>query len=161
MEMNKKGIMDIILIAGILFALVVSAIIVTAVFDELDPGIQESIGSSSRANDSWMDVKAVTENFDMAVLAGFICLVIISLILAVVIPANPVFIPVYIVLGLFVLVIAVAISNGYDMMSDSSQLSGIVNDHYPVSDFIMTNLPLLMGILVVIMMIITYAKPNQ
>jgi len=159
---GKRGIMDVILLAALVFVVAIAAVVGTHLFAEINENLQDSpIGESSYANKSWISAVEVSENFDSLVLAAFIAMIIMSLILAAVIPAHPIFIPVYVFIAILAVVISVPISNAFDEFANSATLSGTVNSYFPMADFILSNLPIIIVVLIGLMMVVTYAKGGR
>ena len=157
MEMKKKGIMDIFAIMAMVFGIAVITIMVTVMVLELDTGFESFVESSTVANDTWQTGVEISENFDIIVLGAFIVLIIFALILAAVIPANPVFIPVYIVIAILSIVVSVPISNFFEDFINDAAITAAAT-HYPMATFIFANLPIIMVAVLIMMMIVTYAK---
>jgi len=158
--MNQKGLMDVIYILTFIFGAAIIFISVTMIMNEMDSSMEEFFqdADSSVPNDTWNEAVEVTENFDILVLGAFIALIVMALILAAVIPANPVFIPVYLMLAFVAVIIAVPISNTFEDFSAESSFQSIVTNHYPIATFIFQNLPIIIVVIIAMMMIVTYAK---
>lgn len=159
-KMNRKGITDIFYLLAILFVIVVTVIIGTGIYSEVADKLYETeaISSNTRANSTIAHLEDVSQSYDWITLAALFGFFIVIIVLAITIPANPAFMLLFIGLAILLVLFSVAVSNSYEEFAASSEISGTVTSYYPMTDLIMSNLPIIFTILAVLLMIITYAK---
>jgi len=74
-------------------------------------------------------------------------------------PTHPVLVAPFIILLIIAVIVGVAMSNAYEMLSDVPQLSDAVDTQTNIN-FIMANLPYIALVIGIIALIITFAKPG-
>ena len=156
-ELAKKGIMDIFPVIAIVFGVAITTILAVVIITNVNEEFTDFVDDYPTPNSTWNVALEMRDDFDGIVLAALIVLIIIALILAAVIPANPVFIPVYIMVAIFGVIITVPLSNGFEEFINDSSISGAAA-YFPMATFIFANLPVIIVALIVMMMIVTYAK---
>jgi hypothetical protein len=162
-KVNKKGsFFDLIIMVAIAFGLVIAFIFITTITDQLNVAFQDTpIGQSNYSNTTMQQTTSVTHNLDFITLTVFICLFIVTILFAVYIPANPIFIPIFIIFGIIGVIICIPLSSGYEEFAENSALSATVNSYYPITDIIMSNLPIFFAAFTAILLIITYVKGSS
>jgi len=75
------------------------------------------------------------------------------------VPTHPIFAPAFIILLIVVVIVGMALSNAYEELAKTSQLSGAALEQ-PVVGFVMGLLPYIGLIIGLLVLIITFAKPG-
>lgn len=159
--MNKKGdftgiLVLLVSIAAFAFFLVIVGYVVI----QITPPLQENLGTVEGVNETLQAGQNVAENtFNTIWLIMFGGLFLGLLITAFLIPSHPVFIPIFGILLLIVVFIAIPISNAYTSFIGSADIEDVAY-HYGFMSWIVERLPMVMFIIGVIIFIIAYAKPG-
>lgn len=158
--LNKKGTaLDLIFLTVSIISVAVVLLVLAGLWDTMNPALQEALGDeSAEINASLSAGTAVVATYDYMLLGGIVAIFIGMIILAFMIPANPVWAIVYIVIMIVNIVLCSVVSNTYKNFSESSALSSAAAA-MPMQNFIMMNLPLIMFSLGLLVLVITFAKP--
>jgi hypothetical protein len=84
-------------------------------------------------------------------------MMIVSIGLAIMVPTNPAFVPIAILLTILGVVVAVPISNTYEEIMSASLLTG-AQAAFPISTILLANLPIFIAVFGVLFIIVTFAK---
>ncbi|MFW6172443.1 MAG: hypothetical protein ACOC5T_01745 [Elusimicrobiota bacterium] len=159
---NKKGdftgiLYLIVSIAAFAFFILVVSYIGTTISERM----QEQISSDvEEVNDSFQSTKNVSENTLTAVwYVLFGGLLLGLLITAWYAPTHPILVPVFIILLVVGILVAVGLSNAYEKFYEVDQLQDAAETQGAVS-YILLNLPYVALIVGLIGLIITFAKPK-
>jgi len=135
-------------------------VIVSYIVGQITPAIQDQIGISAEINNSLVAGQNVATNtFPALWLILFGGLMLGLFVTAWFVPSHPIFIPIFAILLIIVVVIAMPISNAYNDFAASPQLAGTANEMGLVG-FMMGNLPILTFFIGIIVLIISFAKPR-
>ena len=159
--MNKKGdltgvIYLVISIAAFAIFLLIVGYVVPLISNEL----AGQIGISEEINHSLMATTAVAQN----TLPTIWIVIFVSLLLGLFatsffIQTHPVFIPIYVLLLIVAILVAIPLSNAYVALTEEAVLAGTANRQLLI-DFFMSKLPLVTFIIGLIALVITFAKPG-
>ena len=157
--MNKRG--D---FTGVIFLIVSIAIfaifllIVGYIAPQISNELANQIGISDEINSSLGATTSVAENTLPTlwmILFGGMMLGLFAT--SYFIDTHPIFVPIFALLLIIAIVIAIPISNAYEELSDNAILSGAA-DHQGLIVFIMSNLPVVAFIVGLLSLIIAFAK---
>ena len=157
--MNKRG--D---FTGVIFLIVSIAIfaifllIVGYIAPQISNALVEKIGISEEINNSLGVTTSIAQNTLPTIwLIVFGGLMLGLFATSYFIDTSPVFVPIFALLLIIAIVIAIPISNAYEELSDNAILSGAA-DHQGLIVFIMSNLPVVAFIVGLLSLIIAFAK---
>lgn len=157
---NKRGISDVLLVMVVVFTMAISLLIIVFIAGTLDDalttGFDNPVNNIS-AETFHEGIGKVTSSADTIFLMVFIVFIIGLIITSFWFFSHPIFMVLYFILGLGGLVVSVPLSNAYQELADTPVLATAVG-HLPMMDFIMNNLPLIVGVLIVLSIIIIYSK---
>lgn len=158
--MNKKGTaLDTTYIIIGLVLVAVTLLVLWQVWDTMSTPLHDALGYDSvEINKSIEAGTAVTGVYDYMVLGGLIAAFISMIIVAFMIPSNPIFTIVYIIILIINVWLSAVIANAYNTFATSSTLASATSA-MPIQREIMLNLPIIMMILGIVVLIVTYAKP--
>lgn len=154
---GKKGsISDIpFLIAGI-FSVAVTALIVTLLLNNFNAEFQENdiFNADAKAASAKMasDFPAV---MDGGILFLFFCMVIVSLVLASLVPVHPVFLIFFFLEWILLIYIGGAISNTYQMFIENP-IFAVEAGQYTITTFFFRYFPYVIGIVGAVLAIVLY-----
>lgn len=158
MELNKKGALEIITVMVTIIVLFIIIMVMHKAWTEMADKFQESPMAESIPTNATLEMADnLVSGFDVIGLAAFICLVVVVLVLAMLIPANPAYIGLFIIIGVIAVIIAVPFSNMWEEFSLNSEMASTTNA-LPITSFIMANLPLIVAALIGLLLVVTYAK---
>lgn len=154
---NKKGsITDLIFIVTGVFGMALLAIIVAYVSSSINTEIQ-GIGAFNFAAKEASS--SMADGFPTVINAGiifvFFALVIVSLVLAAMIPVHPIFIVFYIFEYLIIVWLTGGIANAYQAVIESSVFAAQRSSFF-LTEFLFRYSPIIIGIVGIALMIITY-----
>jgi len=151
--MNNKGsIVDIFLVIAVCFA---AAIGMVASYNAIDDALQQTqsqIGSNAAANETLQAARDSMETFDYFIVAIFAGLVIATVLSAFLINVHPAFLWLFILIMTLAVIVSVPLSNAYQLAELTAKSS------FPLTGFIMNNLPLLTVITGIFAVVVVYAK---
>ena len=159
--MNKKG--D---FTGVIFLVVSVAIfaifllIVGYIAPEISNAVVDKIGITPEINNSLNATTSVAENTLPTIwLIIFGGLMLGLFATSFFIESHPIFVPIFALLLIIAIVIAIPLSNAYEELSENATLTGAAAEQGLIY-FIMTNLPLVTFIVGILSLIIAFAKPG-
>jgi len=150
---NKRGstldlFVILLLLLGGSIVFVVGYDMSSEVFGELKP----MVADSPTANESITRAEESLETFDYVFVAIFMGLIIWLIISAFLIDVNPVFTFIAIITLILAVVVAIPISNAYQILLATLQHESA----FPMTNFIMSNLPVLTALLGTIAIVVVY-----
>lgn len=159
---NQKGnVLNIPIIMGVLFITVLGLIFASFIFNRFDQITQEqgvfkdvnqSVQAIGNVRQTFINLDAVT----FWIFLGFTLFLIIS---AYLIRTSPIFTIFLIIFVVLCEIMAFIISNSYYEIANTTELSNTTVS-YPITNNIMNNLPLYMGIVGFLTLITLFAKPG-
>lgn len=161
-KINKKGsIEDIFFLIVTLLGLALFLIIVAYTIPQVTEGLEKTdINNSEAARFMFAESDNIMDKLDPVYLIIFSGLVISIFIVSFMIQSHPVFIPIYILLMGFAIIIAVIANHVYDAFAASADLS-VVAANQPFMAAIMNNFISIITVVGILSMIIIFAKPFQ
>ena len=118
------------------------------------------MNSSQGAVDSYNSVKTQANRLDYVYLAYFIGLIIGILITGWLIGGNPIFMFFYVIILIMGVIVSPILSNAYQSFIETPTLTGTVAN-FPITTFIMQNLPIFIAIIGMLGLLVMFAKPNS
>ena len=159
---GKRGqtVFDTIMLLIVLFVLALAAIIGAMVFSNVNDEFQADTSLSTEAKTAMSGVNdGYSSWFDAAILSALIFFWALLLITSFLIDTHPVFFIVTVVLLLAVFVVSMFIANTYeDLMGDTDLAAFSLN--FPFTNFIMSNLLLIMIVMGLSTGVALYAKTS-
>lgn len=161
MVMNKKGdftgiLILIVSVAAFAFFLIIVAYVV----GQINPQIQAQIGISPEINNSLvMSQNVATNTFPTLWMIMFGGLMLGLFITAWFVPSHPIFIPIFAILLVITIVVAIPLSNAYNDFATNPTLSSTASQQGLIG-FMMGNLPIVAFVVGIIVLIISFAKPG-
>ena len=156
-SLNKRGsVVDLLWIPGVLLILAISFLIGFFVMSNLNDKVQtmDAITAKGKAAST-----ELTDTFTGAIDTNFLMLAVFlsigALILAALVRIHPIFIPLFIIMYVFILFFCGVMSNIYTEMAGHANLIAYA-DQLTMITFIMTYLPLFIGIVGILLMIVQY-----
>lgn len=158
---NKRGnipdlLFFIIFVIGLALFLVVLRYVANEVSDRL---LETSLNDSDNARGALESTRNLTAKFDALWLFIFIALLIGVLISSFMIHAHPIFIPVYIILFGFAVVVGVIMNNIYLEFIENATLSAVAATHTFMNTIINNYVLVIIGV-GILSMIIMFARPR-
>jgi len=161
-ETNKKGSIEdifffMITLLGLALFIIIVAYVIPTVIDEME---KTELNDSESIRSIFDEGEETIDRLDSVYLIIFAGLIISIFIVSFMINSHPIFIPIYIILLGFAVVVGVIINHVYDEFVANADLSTIA----PSQTFMLTIMDNFISILVavgVISMIIIFAKPFQ
>jgi hypothetical protein len=151
---------DVIYIGAALFAAGIGLFLISWTSTTFIDKFQNSSAVNGTSADTAL--QAVEDNvinkFDYIIFGFFIALVLGLLITSWLIGANPLFMFVYFIVVTIGVVISTILSNVWESITRNPKMVATVAA-FPITDHLMTYLPLYMGVVGVVGIIIMYAKP--
>ncbi len=159
--MNQRGdFTGLIYLIVSIFAFGIFLLIVGYIAPQISNGMLEKLGSTQEINDTFQATTNVAENTLTTlwmILFGGLVLGLFAT--AYFIPTHPIFVPVFGLLLIVAITISVPLSNAYEELSNQATLSTAAAQQGLVG-FLLTNLPLMTLIIGLIVLVITFAKPD-
>lgn len=161
---NKKGIADTIVILVTLFSLAITIIVAIYLSSELKTRLtpvlneQDPSNVSTTALNNTLD--AGMKYYDIIFVSMFVISVLGMVITSFLFYAHPVFVVIYIILSIGSIISSVFVSNIFETISSNSVFVSSLSS-IPMTVWIVQNLPLLTAVLVMISIIVIYAKPTS
>jgi len=161
-SINKKGsIEDIFFLIVTLLGLALFLIIIAYTIPQVTDGLAETdINNSAAARAMFAESDNTMDKLDSVYLIIFAGLVISIFIVSFMIHSHPIFIPIYILLMGFAIIIAVIANHVYDQFAANADLT-VVAANQPFMVAIMNNFIGIVTVVGVLSMIIIFAKPFQ
>ena len=159
--MNKRGdFTGLIYLIAMIFAFAIFVLILGYIAPLISNAMIEKMGITAEINNSFQTTTNIAENTLSTIwMILFGGLVLGLFVTAYFIPTHPVFVPVFGFLLIVAIMIAVPLSNAYEALAANPTLSGAAAQQ-SIIGFIFANLPLTTLILGLIVLVITFAKPN-
>lgn len=155
--MNKKGsALDLIYYSIAIFGLSAFLLVVWKMWGEMSTGLQ-AVGTSSVINRSIASGTTLIGMFDFMFIGSVIAMLVVLIIIALMIPSNPIFYVIYVLYLIVATLLAPILSNAYETFANTSQLQA-ASAAMPMQNLFMSNLPLIILMFGVILLIATYAK---
>lgn len=157
---RKNGISDVLLVIVVVFSMALFLLLMVYISNALDNSItpmMDSAVDNTSAEVFHEGINKITNTADYIFLMVFIVFVIGLIITSFWFFSHPIFLVLYLILGIGGLVVSVPLSNAYQEVADKGMFSTAVS-HLPILDYIMNNLPLIVGVLIVLSIIIIYSK---
>lgn len=160
--MNKKGVISIPLVILMLFVAVVILFVSSFIFSEFKDVVStEPTFNNTQVQSTLADTQTALFNVDNTIFFLFIGFVIFLIISSYLIRTNPIFMVVMIILLFLITMFAMIISNTYQGLIEGGGAFGSFSLlHYPKTNFIFTNLPILFFIVDIFALIAMFAKPS-
>jgi len=154
---NKKGsAVDVIFVAVVLLVFAMVTLLGFTITSKFDDKIQDIAFIPQEAKDSTDTLKGhYTGIMDNVILLLLGVLVISSFILAYLVKLHPIFLPFYILVFFFIVVFAGVLSNIYQEMAESPQLSPYA-DQLTFTTQLLYFLPFVVAIIGILVMVATY-----
>lgn len=159
--MNKRG--D---FTGVLFLIVsivafaIFLLIVGYIAPQISTNLADKIGISEEINNSLGATTSVAQNTLPTVwmiLFGGLMLGLFAT--SFFIDTHPIFVPIFALLLIIAIIVAIPISNAYEELSDNAVLSGTASNQGSIV-FIMTHLPIVAFVIGLLSLLIAFAKPS-
>lgn len=161
---NKKGIVEVITMIVLLFIVAVGFIAVVftglKLNDTLGPKLAELQGSNASFTPMNETINRTIASADYLFLALFVLLLISIIITSFLFFSHPVFLVIYIILAIGAMIVSVPISNAYEKVSQIGVFNESVS-HLPIVDYILLHLPLFTLGIIIISIIVIYAKSQS
>lgn len=117
------------------------------------------INESAAAAQQFQNVVDQTSKYDYMFFMMFVGLIILTLITSWFIGGHPIFMFLYILVGIIMVVIAPALSNTWEDITVSGGAFGTTIAGFPMTNHILLNLPFYIAVIAFIGMVIMFAKP--
>lgn len=155
---NKKGAaFDIIFLAISIFALAVFFLIIWQVWADINPTLYSTLGTSVETNASIAAGTQLTTMFDFMFLGSVGALFIVMIIIALLIPANPIFYIVYFIYLIAAAIISPILSHTYEAMTNDTNLAA-ASAGMAMQGFFMENITIIIIVFGIVLITATYAK---
>jgi len=161
MVLNKRGVFQdgLLLIVGF-FVVAIGILVVYAVSDLMNTAFQGDNNLPADTKDHFNSFNTDFPSiFDWVFMTVFIGLIIGGILLAYVVPSNPL---IFVIMILFTIIVGGLggyISNAWDESTDEGLLQNSASN-FPMMDFVLNNFLTVMIIVFVLMTIVFYAKPE-
>lgn len=165
MKHNKKGsVRDIVFLFIILFAVAVLFFSSFYTFNVVSDKLlnTSTINDTAGAKSSIQSIKDNSERMDYVILAFFIGLSLAIIITGWFIGGNQLFMMLYFLVLVISVIGSMILSNVWETLSNSSvfRINGVDTvTHFPITNFLITNLPLVVAVIGFLGMISMFAKP--
>jgi len=161
MESKKGSISDLPFIMGGIFSVAITVLVVTLLLNNLNAKIQDTdiFDTPAKAASDKM-TNDFPEVMDGGVLFIFFCMVIISLVLASLVPVHPVFLVFFLLEWVLLIYVGGAISNTYQTIIESPVFVTEAGQ-YVVTSFFFRYFPYVIGIVGAILAIIMYKTKQR
>jgi len=161
-KINKKGsIEDIFFLIVTLLGLALFLIVVAYTIPQVTDGLAETdINNSEAARFMFAESDNIIDKLDPVYLIIFSGLIISIFIVSFLIHSHPLFIPIYILLMGFAIIVAVIANTVYDQFAANADLAATAAEQ-PFMVAIMNNFIPIITVVGVLSMIIIFAKPFQ
>lgn len=157
MVMNKKGSTDLMFLIIVLFTVVLSSVLVYYTYSKVNDELA-NLGFSGEAMEASESVKSGLGFLDYFFLMCFIGMMIVMVLLAFMIRSHPALFLIFIILMILTVVVSTSISNAWYSLSVDTELASTISTKFPISNFLMRNLPLEVAVFGIVLLIITYSK---
>lgn len=161
--MNKKGsVRDVILIGVLVFAVAIGLFVINFMMGQTVSKIttNPSINSSAASLSAFQSITTkITPKFDYLVFAFFIGLVLALVITGYFIGGNPIFMFIYFIGIVLAVVLSAVLSNVWEQVI-SSPTFGTTISSFPITNHLMSYLPIYMAVVGFIGIVVMFAKPQ-
>lgn len=161
---NKKGIVEVITTIVLLFIVAVGFIAVIFTGLKINESLGPKLAELQGSNESFIPMnETITKTINAAdyLFLALVVLLFISIIItSFLFFSHPVFLVVYIILSIGALIVSVPISNAYEKVSQIGVFNESVS-HLPIVDYILLHLPLFTLGIIIISLIVIYAKSQS
>lgn len=162
---KKAQIGDMIFVLVTIASVALTMLVGAFLYYEIKPGLNDNDFASNESIKAYNDFGVAFPMLDMSFLLIVIALIIGLLVSAMFIPTSPIFVVVNIV-GLLALIFLGGIfANLYGTMLEqegaNTTMQIVATQNYPITTFIVSNLPYIGAVLVLLASIIMYSKANQ
>jgi hypothetical protein len=160
--MNKKGAsaQDLIVMAGILLVFGLLFFIVkfasTSIIDEIVK--IPAVNTSAEAMEVWDSVDTTTDRFDQLYFGIFIGFFITVIIVGWLVGGNPLFMVIYFLANILAVIASMIFANVWYNFTQSSVFGTTINS-FPITNHIMTNLPIYLTIMGIMGIVVMFSKP--
>lgn len=157
---KKNGqVNQIILFFVVVFAMVVTVLLGKHILNEFYSAIDEAGINTAAMTQAQADMEEGYAVFDFSILFASIVMIIGLMISSFMIPTHPIFIVIN-VIGIFILVfMGMVMNNVYgELVSGADQVLGDEADGFPLSNYLITNLPFIGAIIILITSIIMFTR---
>lgn len=160
--MNKKGVIsDAILFTIMLFVVAIGLITVYVAYDEIDSALSAQDQIPQEEKDRFSEgADSFQSTWDFVFLTAFIGVVVGVLVISYMLATQPVFYFVFMFVVVVLGALAGYIANAFDTIILDPVL-GASALGFPIMSFIMSNYLIFIVVMVMLMLIVFYAKPNQ
>lgn len=161
--MNKKAsVRDVILMVVILFMLAIGFLMFHYASNEVVDKMQDTSALSSVgvANKTLDVAKDVSDKFDWIVVVAYIGFILAMVITAFMLETHPIFFTLYVFILIIAVVLAAIMGHMWYQASSVSTFTTTLTK-FPMTDFLMGQLPLFTGIAGMIGLIVMYAKSKR
>lgn len=160
--MSKRGVIsDAILFTIMLFVVSIGLLVVYVAYDEIDGALSANDQIPQADKDRFSDgATGFPSTWDFVFLTVFIGVIVGVLIISYLLATQPVFFFVF----MFIVVVLGALSGYIANAFDSIILDPVLGAsaaNFPIMSFIMSNYLIFIVVMVMLMLIVFYAKPNQ
>lgn len=159
--MNKQGsAKDVILIGILVFVFAIGFFVVFNITNTVTTTMMSipAINESAAAVEALQGSQRVSEKMDYVVFGLFIGLVLALLITGWFIGGNPIFMAIYFMVVVMAVVFSTVLSNVWETTTQSS-IFGTTISYFPISNNLMTNLPLYSAVIGFLGLVVMFAKP--
>lgn len=161
----KRGVIsDAILFTILLFVVSVGLLVVFISYDALDEALSSNDQISNSTAERFSEGAAeFPSTWDFVFLTAFIGVVIGVLVISYLLATQPVFFFVFMFVVVVLGGLAGFIANSFDqIILDLEEGTGLaLSSGFPIMNFIMSNYLMFIVVMVMLMLIVFYAKPNQ
>lgn len=155
---HKKGIMDTIVMIVIMLVVVITLIVSVFIASQIQTALQPALSSDNVSQTAFNKGVNTAVGFgDWIFMVVFVVLIMGLIITSFMFYAHPIFAVLFIILSIGVIILAVIAANVYSDLTSRSAFTSTMT-HFPMSDWIMKHLPLLMCGIVMLGVVIIYAK---
>ena len=158
---NKRGdLTGVIYLIGAIGAFAIFLIIASYIVQEVSGELVNNIGISEEINNSLGASSAVAEHtLPTLWLIMFVGLMFGVFVTSYFVPTHPVFAPVFVLLLIIAILVAIPVSDAYVQLTEIEQFES-TSVQQTLILFLMSNLPFIALIVGLIAMILSYAKPD-
>jgi hypothetical protein len=151
---------DIILAGVIIFIFAIGFFVVYSVSGTVTTKMlgMTQINQSAAAVSALQGSQRVSNQMDYVVFGVFIALVLGVIITGWFVGGNPIFMGIYFLVSVIAVVLSTVLANTWETVSQAS-IFGSTITHFPITNNIMLNLPLYIGIIGFVGLVVMFAKP--
>lgn len=159
--MNKKGsARDVIMIAVLVFVFAIGFFVIYYATKEVTTAMLSipAVNASQATIDALEGSRDVADQMDYVVFGLFIGLILALMITGWFIGGNPIFMGIYFIVIVLAVVFSTILSNVWETTTQASIFGTTING-FPITDNIMSNLPLYMAVIGFLGIVVMFAKP--